>query len=349
MSLRIRASKENEMSRQPSENELFDYMEGSLPPEKHAAVKKYLDEHEDCRVSLEAAQNGAKALGAFKVSGSVDFVSDIMQKINQPALPSTPYLKYGLLASILIIFIATSIAFLSKSEPQPQVVPVPKPDVQQFVPPAEPPKVIAQQPDAIVKPVVILNSESIQLAANEQRTVESEKTGTILFAGPGDFVVTENNVKIIHGHALFKIVPRSGRNPFTVSTEDATIEVIGTVFGVNKDSKGTNVTLLKGKLRIKQMDASQTLESTFSALISEKNISIAKTTDNEIAFWSAFPASPHESDSAKPKIATDTTLPQTSLEQPTTNNEHSNTDSSEIRSPLELLNDWSIKQPDSGH
>lgn len=336
------------MSRQPNENDLFDYMEGNLPPENHAAVKKYLEEHEDCRAALESAKVGAKAFEAFKITGSIDLVSDIMEKIDSPTALSTSYLRYGILASILIIIIVISIAFLNRSESQSPVAPVAKPEVQPSVPQEQTPIVIAQQPDTHVQPSVpALPAKLFELAANEQKVIQSELIGTILFAGPGKFLVTENNVKITHGRALFTILSRAGKNPFTVSTENATITVIGTVFGVNKDRNDTRVILLKGRLRIDHLAASQTLNANFSAKIVDREIIIEKATSREIEFWSSFPDSCNKSGLIDPVIATDaaTTAP---IEQSTPDNENPITNPSESLSPMDLLNDWSIKQPDTG-
>ncbi|HAE38899.1 MAG TPA: hypothetical protein DCG57_09705, partial [Candidatus Riflebacteria bacterium] len=170
------------MEHKPSESELFDYMEGNLPAEQHAAVKKYLEANADCRSEIAAAKRGADSLAKFEVNASVDVVADVLKKINVTP-SSTGYLQYVLLlAGVLILLVAG--LFLRPPEPQVQTpAPVAVPAIPEPEAPAALPLVIAQTPESPAY------SEVFELLSGEERTVENMKIGTIRLAGPGSYVI----------------------------------------------------------------------------------------------------------------------------------------------------------------
>jgi hypothetical protein len=285
------------MEYKPGESELFDYMEGNLPAEQHAAIKKYLEEHTDCLVELEAAQRGAEALARFEVKAEVDLVANVMQKIDAAPTPaSTGYMRYILLAAGALLIIIAGLLLSSPETrvqtPSPVAVPaIPEPEV-----PAVPPAVIAHAPESGRPPVKEeptspAYSEVFELAAGESRIVENQKIGTIKLAGPGSFVVSEDNVQIARGHAFIEIKKRESAKPFTVTTDDAEIIVVGTSFGVIKELQSTEVALLQGRLRIEAAGAKHDLESSYAAVISGSAYAASEISDRQSAFWADFPAS----------------------------------------------------------
>lgn len=285
------------MEYKPGESELFDYMEGNLPAEQHAAVKKYLEEHTDCLTELEAAQRGAETLARFEVKAEVDLVADVMQKIDAaPAPASTGYMRYILLAAGALLIIIAGLLLSSPETrvqtPAPVVVPaIPEPEV-----PTAPPAVIAHAPESgqspvKEEPISPAYSEVFELAAGASRIVENQKIGTIKLAGPGSFVVSEDNVQIARGQALFEIKKRESAKPFTVTTDDAEIIVVGTSFGVIKELQSTEVALIQGRLRIEAAGVKHDLESYNSAVISGAAYAVTTISDRQSAFWADFPAS----------------------------------------------------------
>jgi len=334
------------MEYKPGESELFDYMEGNLPAEQHAAVKKYLEEHTDCLAELEAAQRGAETLDRFEVKAEVDLVADVMQKIDAaPAPASTGYMRYILLAAGALLIIIAGLLLSSPEarvqNPAPVVVPViPEPEV-----PAVPPAVIAHAPESGQPPVKVepAYSEVFELAAGESRIVENQKIGTIKLAGPGSFVVSEDNVQIARGHAFFEIKKRASAQPFTVSTDDAEIIVVGTSFGVIKELQSTEVALIQGRLRIEAAGAKHDLESSNAAVISGSAYAVITISARQSAFWADFPASLNRSVSKPDQHKDDTQLRQSE-----NNNGSVSQNSVEQNSPLDLLNEWSVPQPRPG-
>ncbi len=293
------------MEYKPGESELFDYMEGKLPAEQHAVVKKYLEENADCRSELEAARRGAATLEKIEVSASVDVTAAVMQKINS-APSTTGFLRFVLLAASLLVLVLAGLALRSPDRPVQIPAPAAVPAIPEPEAPAALPKVIAQTPDA-GQPAY---SETFELAAGETKNVENQKIGTIRLAGPGSFVVSENNVQVARGHARFDIIKRDSDKPFTVSTDDAEIVFIGTSFGVIKELQSTEVVLMQGRLRIEAAGVRHQLESAQTAVISGAACAIATITDQQTAFWSDFPASLNRP-VATPEALSDRKVPDT--------------------------------------
>ncbi len=332
------------MEYKPGESELFDYMEGNLPAEQHAAVKKYLEEHTDCLAELEAAQCGAETLARFEVNAEVDLVADVMQKIDaSPAPASTGYMRYILLAAGALLIIIAGLLLSSPETrvqtPAPVVVPViPEPEV-----PAVPPAVIAHAPESgqspvKEEPISPAYSEVFELAAGASRIVENQKIGTIKLAGPGSFVVSEDNVQIARGHAFFEIKKRESAKSFTVSTDDAEIIVVGTSFGVIKELQSTEVVLIQGRLRIEAAGAKHDLESSNSAVISGAAYAASKISARQSAFWADFPASLSRS-TAEPENNSGVKVPDETNEHDAGQNEPS------ALSPGDLLKQMKIEGP----
>lgn len=329
------------MEHKPSESELFDYMEGNLPAEQHAAVKKYLEANADSRSELAAAQRGADSLAKFEVNASVDVVADVLKKINV-APSSTGYLKYVLLVAGVLILIVAGL-FLRPPEPEVQTpAPVVVPAVSEPEAPAVPPLVIARTPESPVY------SEVFELTSGEERTVENQKIGTIRLAGPGSYVISEDNVQIARGHAFFEIKQRESGNAFTVSTDDAEIVVVGTSFGVIKELQSTEVVLVQGRLRIEAAGTKHDLTSSFTAVISGSAYAVAKITGQQAAFWSDFPASLYRSP-APSESHTGPKIPDTTPEHSEGNNEPASHSSDGHRSPLDVLNEWSVPKSELGN
>lgn len=336
------------MEYKPGESELFDYMEGNLPAEQHTAVKKYLEEHADCLAELEAAQRGAETLARCEVKAEVDLVADVMQKIDAaPAPASTGYMRYMLLAAGALLII---IAGLLLSSPETRVqtpAPVVVPAIPELEVPTAPPAVIAHAPESGRPPVKEeptspAYSEVFELAAGESRIVENQKIGTIKLAGPGSFVVSEDNVQFARGHAFFEIRKRESAKPFTVSTDDADIIVVGTSFGVIKELQSTEVVLIQGRLRIEAAGTKHDLESFNSAVISGSAYAVTTISARQSAFWADFPASLNRPVSAPGQHKDDAQLKQSESD-----NGSASQNSVEQSSPLDLLNEWSVPHPRS--
>jgi hypothetical protein len=326
------------MEYKPGESELFDDMEGNLPAEQHAAVKKYLEEHTDCLAELGAAQRGAETLGKFEVKAEVDLVADVMQKIAAaPAPASTGYMRYMLLAAGALLIIIAGLLLSSPETrvqtPSPVAVPaIPEPEV-----PAVPPAVIAHapsgRPPVKEEPTSPAYSEVFELAAGESRVVENQKIS---------FVVSEDNVQMARGHAFFEIKKRESAKPFTVSTDDADIIVVGTSFGVIKELQSTEVALIQGRLRIEAAGAKHDLESSNSAVISGSAYAVTTISARQSAFWADFPAS-----LLRPVSTPGHHYDDVQLNQSESNNGSASQNSVEQSSPLDLLNEWSVSHPRS--
>jgi len=112
--------------------------------------------------------------------------------------------------------------------------------------------------------------------------------------------------------------------------------------------QGTSVVLLQGKLRIEPSGSIHTLERCESATIAGKSYTSTKVTEQEITFWSNFPATLYPASGEPESLPANLKTPEPTLKQPLEGDESTTSGSSENRSPLDLLNEWSVNQPKSG-
>jgi len=315
------------MDRKPDESELFDFLEGSLPPEKHAEIKAYLESNPELLASVEAAKRGSEALNACKIGVSIDLTSEIMQKIEPSATPGSRASKLVLAVAGLAL-LAICLFFMIRPDEKQQLQPATGPDKL----PQAPAQVIAQNPDT-TNPTVTGQPEqapTLVLASKEKRVISFPETGSITLNGPGRFEVTKSQARIIQGSARFDILPQNEDRPFRVSTEDTLIIVIGTLFEVEKTGSGTRVSLEHGTLRIEHGGLVNMLESGWTANIEGTDFVVSKISKNEFV----QPA----------KDVTETPAVQIN-NKPV--DETQQTPAASSQSPLDLLNEWSIQTPDT--
>lgn len=102
-------------------------------------------------------------------------------------------------------------------------------------------------------------------AARDDRTVWTADAGTYLpvelpdgtdlrLAGPATLSFDEDSPRTVElaGSAFFDVTPAETR--FSITTSTATVEVLGTSFGVLSDERSTEVTLVTGSLRLASPD-----------------------------------------------------------------------------------------------
>ena len=92
-------------------------------------------------------------------------------------------------------------------------------------------------------------------AIGEQRSV-TLSDGSVLFLNTNSrvrirFGKGSRNVELIRGEARFQVA-RSPQRPFVVSTNDATIRVLGTVFNVAMAEAGTQVAVIEGRVELRE-------------------------------------------------------------------------------------------------
>lgn len=102
---------------------------------------------------------------------------------------------------------------------------------------------------------------------------------------PVEFGEHERKV-FLTGEAYFEVAAKPAQ-PFTVSAEGSTIEVLGTSFNINSytDEPSLKATLLKGSIRISKNSNSQILKPGQQALVNE-NITVKEKTDTtQVIAW----------------------------------------------------------------
>lgn len=334
------------MDRQPNESELFDFLEGSLPPEKHAEIKAYLEKNPELRASVEAAQRGSEALAACKIGVSINLTPEIMQKIAPPTTPGSLWTKL-VLAFAGLALVVVCLFFMANPDKKQQQQPSSVPEKPIQTPVQIPPRVIATIPDekGPSAPVETAQNPTLVLAAGERRVVDFPRIGSITLNGPGRFVVTESMTSIIQGSAKFDILKQDKNRPFRVSTDDAVITVIGTIFEVEKAGANTRVSLQHGTLRIEHTGRVDILESGWTAIIEGAGFVISKISENELV----QPAT-DSSKIVEPYLLPEKNVTGTpAMQIPIQNIEPAETrqePAASSQSPLELLHEWSIQTPD---
>ena len=335
------------MDRQPDESELFDFLEGTLPPGKHAEIKAYLERNPELLASVEAAQRGSEALKACKIGVSIDLTSDIMQKITPSATPGSRISKLVLAVAGLAL-LAICLLLLFRPGDKQQLQPVSRPEKLPQTPVQETPRVIANHPDAAKHAPADQTgqNQTLVLAGNERRGINFPETGSIKLIGPGKFVVSESMTSIIEGSARFDILPQRADRPFRVSTEDAVITVTGTLFAVETAGPGTRVSLEHGTLRIEHAGLVNMLESGWTANIEGTAFVVSKISGTELIQPAASSSAIIEPADQQIKNVTGSPAMQIPVQNIEPADEKKQEPAASSQSPLDLLHEWSIQTPE---
>jgi len=100
------------------------------------------------------------------------------------------------------------------------------------------------------------NSTRIITAIGEQRSV-TLADGSVLDVNTNsevriDLAGAERHLQLVHGEARFKVT-RNPQRPFIVSTPQATIRVLGTIFNVRAEMQNTAVAVLEGQVDVREV------------------------------------------------------------------------------------------------
>jgi transmembrane sensor len=74
-----------------------------------------------------------------------------------------------------------------------------------------------------------------------------------------DFSAKERNVTLMQGQALFH-VSKDARRPFIVSSDTARVRAVGTQFDVYRQTSGTTVTVLEGRVSVGSVEESEAVD-----------------------------------------------------------------------------------------
>jgi transmembrane sensor len=109
---------------------------------------------------------------------------------------------------------------------------------------------------ALLLPFVIKHFEArseYATALGEQRTIQLSDSSIVTLNADSRIQLrldrTHRGIELLRGEALFKVAHDPSR-PFTVRTNTATVQAVGTQFNVYERPNGTRVSVLEGRVRI---------------------------------------------------------------------------------------------------
>jgi transmembrane sensor len=103
-----------------------------------------------------------------------------------------------------------------------------------------------------------LDPSDIRTAIGEQRSVTLPDGSIVILNTDSqlhvDLGVAERHIDLIRGEAQFKVAKDASR-PFIVSTREASVRAIGTIFNVYAGSERTEVAVLEGRIELRDLAA----------------------------------------------------------------------------------------------
>lgn len=138
-------------------------------------------------------------------------------------------------------------------------------------------------------------AQQIFAADNGERSTITLTDGTVVTLNSGSRVAiamapNARQAKLLEGEAIFEVTHDS-QHPFIVETGNYKITVLGTVFNVRKDRDSTEVTLAKGRVRIREEAASTgfhksvTLRPGQQAIGTADAITVAEVNAVDLMMW----------------------------------------------------------------